>query len=80
VLWLLGRLFRRDILTSNLIAILFTPAIVGVLPWGWVGQLNVRSVEGGIFVFFACILSMQLLLAHFDVVLEVWRHSNADNL
>jgi hypothetical protein len=25
-------------------------------------------------------LSVQLLLAHFDVVLEVWRHSKADNL
>jgi glycerol-3-phosphate acyltransferase PlsY len=80
VLWLLGRLFRRDILTSNLIAILFTPAIVGVLPWRWIGQLNVRSVDVGIFVFFACFLSLQLLLAHFDVVLEVWKHSKADNL
>ncbi len=79
-LWLVGRLLRRDILTSNLIAILLTPAILGILPWEWVSYLNVVRADGGIFVFFSCILSLQLFLGHFDVVYAVWKQSKADVL
>ncbi|MBM4159590.1 MAG: hypothetical protein FJ217_00680 [Ignavibacteria bacterium] len=73
--WLVGRLLRRDILTSNLISIFLTPAILWIIPWSWVDTFIAVQTESGMFLFFVCILSILLLLAHYDVVSAVWKQS-----
>ena len=74
-LWLAGRLFRREILTSNLVAIFLTPAVLWIIPWKWVNMFIAVETESGTFLFFTCILSVLLIFAHFDVVSAVWRQS-----
>ena len=72
-IWLVSKhLLRRDILTSNLIAIFAAPAILFVVPWRWVRMAIVPSVDDGTFLFFTCVLSIVLLLGHFDVVRALW--------
>ena len=73
VAWFIAKKFKRDILTSNLVAILVTPPILWVLPWSLVRALVVVRVESGTFLFFGCILSAVLLLSHLDAVRDIWK-------
>jgi acyl phosphate:glycerol-3-phosphate acyltransferase len=72
-IWLVARVLRRDILTSNLVSILATPTVLWLLPWGWLLRLTRVDVENWTFTFFSCILSMILLLSHLDAVRDVWK-------
>jgi glycerol-3-phosphate acyltransferase PlsY len=79
--WLVSKfLLRRDVLTSDLIAIFSTPVILFLLPWRWIRMLIVSTVDDGTFLFFSCVLSIVLLLGHFDVVRDVWRTPKAREL
>jgi glycerol-3-phosphate acyltransferase PlsY len=79
--WLISKLLmKRGILTSNLIAIFSTPVILFFVPWHLVRKPIVATVENGSFLFFSCILSLELLLGHFDVVRNLWRGSKAKDL
>jgi glycerol-3-phosphate acyltransferase PlsY len=81
VVWLVSKLLlRRGVLTSNLIAIFFTPVILFVVPWRWTRMPILPAVDDGTFLFFSCILSIVLLLGHFDVVGGLWRGSRARDL
>lgn len=71
--WFAAKQLKCDILTSNLVAILVTPAILGILPWNIVKILIAVEVESGTFLFFGCILSAVLLLSHFDAVRDIWK-------
>ena len=73
VAWFIAKTLKRDILTSNLVAILVTPPILWILPWSVVKALIVVQVESGTFLFFSCILSAVLLLSHVDAVRDVWK-------
>lgn len=73
VSWFIAKTLKRDILTSNLVAILVTPPILWILPWSFVQALMVVRVESGTFFFFGCILSAVLLLSHFDAVRDIWK-------
>jgi glycerol-3-phosphate acyltransferase PlsY len=75
VVWLVAKKLRCDILTSNLVAILVTPAILWAMPWSLVRIWTVVQVESGTFLFFGCILSVVLLLSHFDAVRDIWKDS-----
>jgi glycerol-3-phosphate acyltransferase PlsY len=76
VIWLLSKLvLRRSVLKSNLIAIFLAPAILFVVPWNWVKIPIVATVDDGSFLFFSCVLSIVLLLGHFDAVRDAWRAS-----
>jgi glycerol-3-phosphate acyltransferase PlsY len=78
VLWCLIWFFtkvalKRDILVSNLAAIMATPLMLWILPWPWVNKLVVMKVDEGAFAFFCCVLAMVLLLSHLDVLSDVWK-------
>ena len=73
VAWLIAKTLKRDVLTSNLMAILITPPILWILPWSLVRALIVVRVESGTFLFFSCILSAVLLLSHADAVRDIWK-------
>jgi glycerol-3-phosphate acyltransferase PlsY len=79
-IWLLSRLFRRDILTANLLAIFLTPAVLGILPWRWVDMLIAADVQSGTFLFFSCVLSFLLLVGHRDAVSSLWSYSRTEKL
>ena len=76
VIWMVTKVvLKRDILISNLTAIFLTPALIWVLPWGWISRFVGSNVDHWMFIFFSCILSMILLLSHLDVVNDVWKGS-----
>ncbi len=77
-LWLIARLLKRDILTSNLVGILGTPILLWLLPWGWLRHLMRVNVESWTFIFFSCVLSMVLLVSHLDAVRDVWKGPTAE--
>ncbi|MCX6144103.1 MAG: glycerol-3-phosphate acyltransferase [Ignavibacteriales bacterium] len=77
VVWLTAKKLRYDILASNLVAILVTPPILWVLPWSLVKTWIVVRVESGTFLFFGCILSVVLLLSHFDAVRDIWKDTRS---
>lgn len=72
-IWTIGKLAKRDILTSNLIAIFFTPVILGIVPWSIVSKAVVVKVEPEPFLLFACALSLLLTLSHLDVIKQLWK-------
>ena len=78
VAWFIAKTLKRDILTSNLVAILVTPPILWILPWSLVQALIVVRVESGTFLFFSCILSAVLLLSHLDAVRDIWNGSKTN--
>lgn len=73
VLWSLGRLLRRDILESNVVAILISPLLIWLLPWEWLDRLNLAPVDRWTFVFFSCVISFVLLATHLDAMKQIWR-------
>jgi glycerol-3-phosphate acyltransferase PlsY len=73
VTWFIAKTLKRDILTSNLVAILVTPPILWILPWKLVQKFIVVPVDSATFLFFSCILSAVLLLSHLDVVRDIWK-------
>lgn len=75
-LWVIARLFRRDILWSNIAAILGSPMIVWLFPWEWLNRIMLVSVDRWTFVFFSCIVSLVLLLSHLDAMNDIWKGSS----
>jgi len=73
-LWVVARIAKRDILTSNIVAILFTPTLLGVLPWGVVRGVNLADPDLSQFLIFSSLTSSILLLSHHDVVRDLWRN------
>jgi acyl phosphate:glycerol-3-phosphate acyltransferase len=78
IIWFAAKKLKCDILTANLVAILVTPPILWMVPWEIVRSLIVVRVESGTFLFFACVLSVVLLLSHNDVVREIWKGPKSD--
>jgi glycerol-3-phosphate acyltransferase PlsY len=75
-IWVVAKVFlKRDILVSNLTAIILTPLLIWPLPWEWVSRFVGAQIDQWTFIFFSCILSMVLLLSHLDVVRDVWNGS-----
>jgi glycerol-3-phosphate acyltransferase PlsY len=73
-IWIVTKyLLKRDILVSNVTAILTTPLVLWLLPWEWVSLLIAAKVENWTFVFFSCVLSTILLLSHLDAVKDIWK-------
>jgi glycerol-3-phosphate acyltransferase PlsY len=74
-LWALAKLLRREILESNMVAILITPFLVWLLPWEWLDRLNLAPVDRWTFVFFSCAISFVLLGTHLDALKDIWKGS-----
>jgi glycerol-3-phosphate acyltransferase PlsY len=75
-IWVVAKVvLKRDILVSNLTAIIMTPLLIWPLPWEWVSRFVGAQIDHWTFIFFSCILSMILLLSHLDVVHDVWKGS-----
>ena len=77
-LWLIVRLLKRDILTSNLASILLTPIVLWILPWAWLLHMMRVDVDNWTFTFFSCVLSMILLLSHLDALRDIWKGSTLE--
>jgi glycerol-3-phosphate acyltransferase PlsY len=77
LVWLVAKKLKCEILESNLVAILATPPILWALPWNLVKTLIVVHVESGTFLFFGCVLSVVLLLSHFDAIRDVWKDTRS---
>jgi acyl phosphate:glycerol-3-phosphate acyltransferase len=74
ILWAVSKLIlRRDILVSNLIAIMLTPAVLWLIPWQVTSRLILEPVENWTFIFFSCTVSMILLLSHYDAINDAWK-------
>ncbi|HTY37877.1 MAG TPA: glycerol-3-phosphate acyltransferase [Bacteroidota bacterium] len=81
VVWLVTKIvMKRDILISNITAIILTPSLLCLIPWHFVQPLNIEKADNWTFLFFACVLSMLLLGAHPDVVSDVWKGPAKRNL
>lgn len=78
LLWTVGRLAKRDILPSNIIAIFLTPVILGLLPWEWVDKAIAVNVDMATFLLFTSLLSMVLLVGHVDVLKDLWKRSTRE--
>lgn len=76
--WLVARLFKRDILVSNLIAIYMAPPILLLVPWIWVRRLILVEVDEWMFLFFSSMLSLILLVGHQDVLRDLWTGTKAE--
>lgn len=72
-LWTLGKVAKRDILTSNLLAICITPVVLSIVPWDIISKAIVVEVEPPAFLVFTCLLSILLTLSHIDVIKQVWK-------
>ncbi|HCA79262.1 MAG TPA: glycerol-3-phosphate acyltransferase [Bacteroidetes bacterium] len=72
-LWVIARLFRREILWANLAAILGSPVILWLIPWEWSSRTMLASVDRWTFIFFSCIVSFVLLISHLDALHDVWK-------
>jgi glycerol-3-phosphate acyltransferase PlsY len=79
-LWSLARILKRDILVSNLVAILVTPLVLWALPWEWVRRLIAMKSDDWTFIFFSCILSTVLFLSHVDAVKDIWKGSTNEQV
>ena len=80
LIWFVTKVaLKRDILISNLTAIILTPLLIWFLPWELVRRFVGVSVDHWTFIFFSCVLSMILLLSHYDVVQEVWKGSQKEH-
>lgn len=78
-IWVVTKaVLKRDILVSNLTAIIMTPLLIWSLPWEWVNRFLGAQIDHWTFIFFSCILSMILLLSHLDVVQDVWKGSPSE--
>ncbi len=75
-LWVIARLFSRDILWSNIAAIIASPMIIWLMPWEWLGQIMFASVDHWTFIFFSCVVSLVLLMSHADALRDVWKGSS----
>jgi len=75
-LWVIARLLKRDILWSNLAAILLTPLVVWAVPWEWSERIIFVHVDRWTFEFFSCIISFVLLVGHLDAMKDVWKGSS----
>jgi glycerol-3-phosphate acyltransferase PlsY len=75
-IWVTGRLLRRDILFSNLAAILGSPVLVWLIPWEWSSRIMVTPVDRWTFVFFSCVVSLVLLVSHLDALNDIWKGSS----
>lgn len=73
VLWVIARLFRRDILWANLASVLGSPMIIWLIPWEWLNRIMVVSVDRWTFIFFSCIVSFVLLVSHLDALNDIWK-------
>ncbi|MBI3586783.1 MAG: glycerol-3-phosphate acyltransferase [Ignavibacteriales bacterium] len=72
-LWTIGKFAKRDILTSNLLAIFFTPLVLTIVPWSIVSKAIVVKVESGAFLVFTCMVSVLLTLSHIDAIKQIWK-------
>lgn len=72
-IWMIGKFSKRDILTSNLIAIFLTPMVLNIVPWSVVSKAIVVKVEPEVFLLFACALSVLLTLSHIDAIKQIWK-------
>lgn len=72
-IWTIGKFSKRDILTSNLIAIFLTPVVLSIVPWSVVSKAIVVKVEPEAFLLFACALSVLLTLSHIDAIKQIWK-------
>ena len=79
LVWLIAKMSKRDILTSNIVAILLTPAILWALPWTLLRMFSVTYVEDTSFLFFSCVMSILLLISHFDAIRDIWAGRNPDD-
>jgi len=73
VLWVIARLFRRDILWANLASILGTPIILWLIPWEWSDRIMLVLVDRWTFIFFSCTVSFLLLVSHLDALNDIWK-------
>jgi len=78
-IWVTGRLFRRDILWSNLAAILGSPVLVWLIPWEWLSRIMVSPVDRWTYIFFSCIVSLVLLISHLDALNDIWKGAPEPN-
>jgi glycerol-3-phosphate acyltransferase PlsY len=79
LVWLIAKMLKRDILTSNIIAILLTPVVLWALPWTLVERLSVGYLESASFLFLSCVMSIVLLISHFDAIRDIWAGRNPDD-
>ena len=79
IIWFITKVvLRRDILVSNLTAIMATPLTLWVLPWSLVERGIAAKVGYGEFAFLSCMLSLMLLLSHRDALIDVWKGESTE--
>ncbi|MCX6133968.1 MAG: glycerol-3-phosphate acyltransferase [Ignavibacteriales bacterium] len=80
MIWFLTKVgLKRDILVSNITAIMLTPPVLWLLPWDMIRGLLVGQFDQWTFLFFSCTLSMVLLLSHIDAMTEIWKGSETEH-
>ena len=77
VTWFISYRSIRDILKSNLLAILITPVILLILPSVWIEALMVGKISATDYRIFSFIMSGMLMISHWQTLKEIilYKHS-----
>jgi glycerol-3-phosphate acyltransferase PlsY len=67
-LWILVYLLRKDILFANVLSLVLTPIILFLTPEVLASQLMTSSMQPLPYIEYLAVLSLVLLVSHFDVV------------
>ncbi len=71
VLWYLAYIFFKNILNSNIAAILVTPILLYIIPPGWLEYLMVYTTTAADYRIFSILLSIILLFGHWQVIMNM---------
>lgn len=71
--WVVVKLWKKDILTANIVAIAGTPFILHLLPRLWIEFFMIVSGSATLFLVFSWIASVELMFSHLDALGKRWK-------
>jgi acyl phosphate:glycerol-3-phosphate acyltransferase len=74
VTWFIAFESVKNILKANIVAIIFTPIIMLIIPSAWIEAVMVRNISATDYRIFSFIMSSIHLLSHWQPLKEIIRH------
>lgn len=71
LIWFISFKYLKNVLKANLIAILFAPILLLIIPSIWIGALMVRETSVSGYRIFSFIMSVILLLSHWQLLKDI---------
>jgi glycerol-3-phosphate acyltransferase PlsY len=77
VTWFIAFESVKNILKANIVAIIFTPIIMLIIPSAWIEAVMVRNISATDYRIFSFIMSGIHLLSHWQPLKEIIQHKNS---